>query len=45
MILIIPLSSHGYQTCGYFDLITKQCLSARKILSNSRIRKPFVIPF
>ncbi|KRY95893.1 hypothetical protein T11_18612 [Trichinella zimbabwensis] len=22
-----------------------QCLSARKILSNSRIRKPFVIPF
>ncbi|KRY95847.1 hypothetical protein T11_1509 [Trichinella zimbabwensis] len=26
-------------------VITKQCLSARKILSNSRIRKPFVIPF
>ncbi|KRY96406.1 hypothetical protein T11_298 [Trichinella zimbabwensis] len=26
-------------------MITKQCLRARKILSNSRIPEPFGIPF
>ncbi|KRY96408.1 hypothetical protein T11_10703 [Trichinella zimbabwensis] len=29
----------------YFHMITKQCLRARKILSNSRIPEPFGIPF